>query len=267
MPTSTRTRILVNILLFAAVLVFNYLANALPLGGRTTGEISDQYKNYFTPAGLTFSIWGVIYLWLGAWIVFQVIALLNPARRSWVDEAVEKHGWWLSAALACNIAWLLAWHNGLIGLSVVIMLAYLVSMIRLNLSAGVGSSAVDPREKWVAHAGFGLHFGWITVATIANITTLLLAFGWEGGGLPGPTWAIILIVVAAAVSIAVIRSTGNVFHGLAVAWGLFGIYWKNQQPDGQLTADSVAWTALGAALAVAAVAALGWRRWAGYADQ
>jgi len=54
------------ILFYLGMILFNFLANSLPLNNRNTGQISDDYPSHYTPSGFTFSIWGIIYLLLGA---------------------------------------------------------------------------------------------------------------------------------------------------------------------------------------------------------
>ena len=199
MKPSTRILILFNTLAFLAVLLVNYLANALPLNGKNTGELSAQYPNLFTPAGLTFSIWGVIYLWLAIFVGFQIVALFRSATAARVEPIVDKIGWLFFATCVFNVCWMFAWHWEQLALSVAIMLGFLLTLLRLNETIGTGHSKVNNLEKGLVHWPLGIYQGWITVATIANITALLVGNGWRGGGLSETFWAILMIVVGAAV--------------------------------------------------------------------
>ncbi|TNE55012.1 MAG: hypothetical protein EP344_13660 [Bacteroidetes bacterium] len=221
-----RVRIVFNILAFLGVLVVNYLANALPLNGNTPGQLADQYPNLFVPAGLTFSIWGVIYIWLLLWIGAQAIALFSEKWRNMIGPSVEKSGYLFVLSCLLNTAWLFAWHWNMIALSVVIMVGLLIVVVLLNRHVGTGHLAASAPEKWLAHAPFGIYQGWITIALIANTTTLLVAAGWAGGGFSEPNWAILMILAGVLIANSVVRNTNNIFHGLAVAWALFGIYLK-----------------------------------------
>jgi len=260
MKSSTRTLILVNTLAFIAVLVVNYLANALPLHGKNTGELSNQYPNLFTPAGLTFSIWGIIYLWLAVWIAYQIAALFRPALAARVEPMIDKIGWLFVATCVFNVSWIFAWHWEQLILSVIIMLGFLVTLLRLNETMGVGRSKATNLEKWIAHWPFGIYQGWITVATIANVTALLVGNDWRGGGLSETFWAILMIMVGAAAAIFILFRQNNLGHGLAVVWALFGIYLKrNGAPE--IGSELVSIAALAAMGLVLLITVLRWQRW------
>ncbi|MBL7796437.1 MAG: hypothetical protein JNJ90_08050 [Saprospiraceae bacterium] len=256
---TTRTFLLLNILAFSAVLTANYLANALPLNGKTTGELSGLYPNLFVPAGLTFSIWGVIYLWLLVWVGVQVVALFHPATRARIAAGIEKIGLWFAATCVLNVSWLFAWHWELLPLSVAVMVALLVVLWRLN--TGIGAPA-DALEKWLARAPFGIYQGWITVALIANVTALLVSLRWDGFGISESTWALVMVMVGALLATSIVRMYGNVFHGIAVAWALFGIYLKRSGDAADMGAIPVGTVALVGMALVLFWVVVRWRQWA-----
>ena len=263
MKVATRTLIFANTLAFAGVLVINYLANALPLNGKNTGELSNQYPNLFTPAGLTFSIWGVIYLWLLVFVGFQIAALFRPTLAARIEPIVDKMGWLFVATCMFNVAWMFAWHWEKLGLSVVIMLGFLVTLLRLNETNGVGHSKVNKLEKNLAHWPLGIYQGWITVATIANVTAFLVGNDWRGGSLSEPFWAVLMVLVGAAAAVFILIRQNNLGHGFAVAWALLGIYLKR---NGALETGSewVGMVAIGAMLLVLGITISRWRRWLAY---
>lgn len=252
-----RVQYLLHILALAAVTFVNYLANALPLNGHTPGELSDRYPNLFVPAGLTFSIWLVIYLWLLVWVGLQAGALFGKAKA----PGVSKVGGWFLATCVLNISWLFAWHWEQVWLAAIILAALLICLLFLNRAAGTGVSAENGTEKWTAHAAFGLYQGWITVALIANVTALLVSQGWKGGGVPESTWACVMILVGAAVAVSMVWRFNHLFHGVAVAWAFWGIHMKRAEMG---DAPVVAWVALAGMILVLAVVALRWRRWQAY---
>ena len=104
------------------------------------------------------------------------------------------------------------------------MLAFLGTLLWLNISIGVGHNKVNRLEKQISHWPFGIYQGWITVALIANITALLVANGWKGGSLGESTWAIIMILAGFSIALLALFRQNNLGHGLAVAWALYGIY-------------------------------------------
>ncbi|TVP49922.1 MAG: hypothetical protein EA350_01210 [Gemmatimonadales bacterium] len=226
----------------AAALVVNGLANRLPLGGRTTGELSDLYPNLFVPAGVTFSIWGIIYALLLAWTVAQFLPGSSAlGRRLALPFA-------LSSIL--NGAWLLAWHHTLVVLSVLIMAGLLAVLLRINvlLSEAPTLGGKEPvRRSLLPKAAFGVYLGWVLVATLVNITALLVDRGWDGAGVPDATWAIVLVLVGAAVAIFTLARVRNPFVGAAVVWAFGGIA-LNRWDD----VPSIAWTAVAMMLVVGA---------------
>jgi len=263
MKVATRTLILANTIAFAAVLVINYLANALPLNGKNTGELSNQYPNLFTPAGLTFSIWGIIYIWLLVFIGFQIAALFRPVLAARVEPIVDKIGWLFFATCIFNVAWMFAWHWEQLGLSVIIMLGFLATLLRLNEINGTGHSKANKLEKIIAHWPLGIYQGWITVATIANVTTFLVGNGWRGGGLGETFWAVLMILVGAAAAIFILFRQNSLGHGLAVVWALLGIYLKrNDAPE--MGSEVVSIAALSAMGLVLFVTVSRWKRWSNY---
>jgi hypothetical protein len=197
-----------NILLFALMVFMNYLANAIPLNGKTTGELSAQYPNLFVPAGITFSIWGAIYMLLLVFLIFQFTHSYS--------EIISKIGWLFTISCALNALWIVAWHYKMLPLSLVIMLGLLVTLIIIGVK-------LHPLPQALAKAIFGIYLGWICIATIANVTALLVSFGWLGFGFSEQVWAIIMIALATAIVLLTVYKIDNLFIGLAAAWALLGI--------------------------------------------
>jgi hypothetical protein len=203
----------INILFFAVMIVMNYLANALPLNGKTTGAVSDAFPNLFTPAGITFSIWGVIYLLL---LVFCVTQFTSSNQ-----AIISRIGWLFAVTCFFNALWIVAWHYDRLPLSVVIMLGLLVSLIWINI-------IIKDLPFGLIKAAFGIYLGWICIATIANVTALLVTYNWSGFGISGETWTIIMIIVGALVTALTLWRLDNPFIGLSVAWAFAGIMIKRQ---------------------------------------
>lgn len=248
-----------NLLGFVAVVTVNYLSNSLPLNGKTPGQLSDQYPNLFVPAGLTFAIWGIIYLVLTIWVLLQVLGLFSEKMRAYTAPGVENAGWFFLLTCALNIAWLFAWHWEQIGLSVAVMVGLLTALVMLNEKIRNGRAKVNSFEKRLSHTAFGVYQGWITVALIANVTALLVTSGRQDFGIPESAWAIVMIAIGAGLAVFMMLSRNMVFHGLAVAWALLGIHLKRSAAD---DAPAVAYAALaGMALVLTAMAVRGKRWW------
>jgi len=202
-----------NIAAFIFVLGINGLANGLPIGGQTTGEISAKYPSLFTPAGFTFSIWGLIYLGLLVYVVYQAL----PAQRD--NEQLAKISLPFKLNCVANGLWIFAWHNDLLILSLILMLGILLTLVQIfrGLDAEVGLIVKFP---------FSLYTGWITVATIANISAAQTGFDLNDVGLSAIQWTWLKLAVAGAIGAIVIAHTRNVVYVLVVAWAAFGIYSK-----------------------------------------
>lgn len=220
---------LANLIAFAATFAVNGLANALPINGKTTGTLSDQYPNYFVPAGLTFAIWGLIYLLLAIWAVWQLVGAFRDGTPAAASLAAI--GPWFIVASAANIAWIFAWHYEKVGLSLVLMIGLLTSLVVVYLRSREGSGSFEGVGRLVAHVPFSVYLGWITVATVANVTALLVDRGWSGGFLSETAWAAIMVLVAAAVTLAVLWSRGDIFYALVILWALAGIVIKRTSLD------------------------------------
>lgn len=211
------------VLCFVGVIFINALANGLPLAGRTTGEISELYPNLFTPAGFTFSIWGVIY----AGLLASVIRVLTIKKS---DELVVIRiaPWWVLNFIA-NMGWILSWHYLQLKTSMIVMILLLYSLIQMSSKlAQTGHKSSDLKLLRVV---FDTYFGWITVATVANFTALLVGLEWDGFGFSAEAWMIVvLFVILAIVSSTYYRGT-SVFYLMPVLWAFYGIYSKHIDPD------------------------------------
>ena len=205
----------------AAVLIItiaiNIMSNAIPFNGLTAPEIADRFDVYFVPAGYVFSIWSIIYLGLIAFAVFQLL----PTQRE--NPGLRQTGWWFVLNLAANSIWLVLWHYGYFGLSVVVMLTLLISLIVIYQRLGVGRQAVPAGERWFVHLPFSVYLGWITVATIANITAYLDFANWNGFGIAPEIWMFIILIVAVVVAGLMAYNRQDIAYLLVFIWAFAGI--------------------------------------------
>ncbi|NMC51311.1 tryptophan-rich sensory protein [Candidatus Kuenenbacteria bacterium] len=199
----------------------NYLAVSLPLAGRDTGAISDSYPNLFAPAGYAFSIWGLIYTLLGIYVIYQL------TRKDDVLVARVNQVFIINTLL--NAAWLFAWHYDVIWLSVIIMLAMLATLIRLADILREGAKTA--KERWLVRLPFSIYFGWITVATIANITILLVSLGWNGFGISESIWTAVVLVVGTIIGSWRMWRDRYIPYGLVLLWAYGAILSKHLSKD------------------------------------
>ena len=214
---------------YFSMLAVNYLANALPIGGVTTGEASDAYANLFTPAGLTFSIWGIIYLLLAVFVFF-FFTQFGKNSNTKMNELLDKTGKLFIINAFANISWIFAWHYGLIPLSVVIMIVILVTLIMIADLLNKENFSLS--EKLWLLLPFSIYFGWITVATIANITVLLVSLNWDGFGIADNIWTIIILLVGATIGILRTIKDKNIPYILVLVWAYGGIWLKHTSESG-----------------------------------
>ena len=242
-------KIIITWLLFVGVIAVNALANILPINGYNTGQISAFYPNAFVPAGFTFSIWGVIYLLLLSYTVgytyFTIKQQLFPKAFAFIERI---HIYFL---LTCvfNMAWIVAWHYLQIELSVVIMLLFLITLIQLFLKSTTMANALTSTQKFILQTPFIVYLGWISVATIANITALLIAYQWNGFGIAPVYWSAAMILIAIILAVLMVKKFQVVSFTLVVAWALWGIY-NAQGPAAPILASL---TALGIGVLISTV--------------
>ena len=209
------------------MIVANALANILPLNGITTGAVSDSYPNLFAPAGITFSIWGVIYLLLAGYILYQHgLFQKNPQHQ----KLISRISWLFSVSSVANAVWIFAWHYRLIPISMILMLFILLCLIVINqMTYQIKFSLM---EKIFIKIPFSVYFGWITIATIANLTTLLVDLDWNGFGIAEPIWMIIVLAVGVLIGGATMLIQRNMPYGLVLIWAYAGIWIKHTSATG-----------------------------------
>ena len=211
-----------NLYCLAGVLFTNYFANALPINNISTGQVSAKFPNMFTPSGFTFSIWGVIYILL---IVFS-FNQFTDSRKEWDRHHLLAVGPWFAISCFANIFWIICWHYLYIKLSLVMMAALLLSLIKIYLSLLPLRDDVFIFRKVSFYISFSVYLGWICVASIANFTVVLVDAGWNGYGLSDQFWTILMISAAALLAIIFLYKYSDIYFALVILWSLFGILSK-----------------------------------------
>lgn len=247
-----KTLALLNLLSVLLVIAVNYISQAIRINETTIGEVSNKYFNLFTPAGYAFAIWGLIFLALLAYGIFQVRRAFFSDKQS---DFIEQTGYWFLLANLLNCTWVFAFAYEYTGLSVIIMLGILISLIKIILNTNM--------ERWdapIATIAFVwwpicLYSGWIAVATIANISAYLSKLGWEGGFLSESAWTIVMILVATVLNLIIIK-TRNMREFAAVGiWALVAIYIRHKDEM-----ETIAYTALaGSVILFLAIAVHGYQ--------
>lgn len=215
---------ILNLVGFVGTVAVNALATTLPINNITTGALSDLYPNLFVPTGLTFAIWGLIYILLAVFVIYQ----LMPSVRRDAQKAdfIQRIGPLFFISCLANIGWIYAWHYKIVPLSLALMLILLGSLLAIYLRLNVGKSEAAKTEKFSVHLPFSVYLGWITIATIANVTALLVNISWNAWGLGEQFWAVAVIIVGIAIALSVLFTRKDIFYCLVVDWALLGILLK-----------------------------------------
>lgn len=200
-----------------ATIAFNALAVLLPLMGRTPGEISAAYPAPFTPAGYVFSIWSAIYLGLIVFGIWQALPSQSAEPRL---RAVAP---WVVLTGAFNVAWLVAWHAERVALAVLPIAGLLLSLVMVYEGLRDEASRDSPGMRFAARLPFAIYLGWITVATIANLSVAAWAFGWRGAPFGPEVSALVMVAVAAAIGLRVLQVRGDVAYASVLVWAFIGI--------------------------------------------
>jgi benzodiazapine receptor len=211
-----------NVVAVIAVLIMNTLVNILPLNGVTTAQVSDSYPNLFTPPGYVFSIWGMIY-------AFAVVFMFYQARPSERSKAylTQINFLYLISAIA-NVSWLFIFQYSygvpqLLVISLIPMTALLLCLISMYQHLGIGRIRVPRNQKLAVHLPISIYLGWVSLAIIANIASVLNVLIL---GIPMPTqalWTAIVLVVALAITILMVWTRSDFAFGLVVIWASIGI--------------------------------------------
>ena len=208
----------INIIAFVLTVLVNGLAGSTTLlGGKNTAQISDSNPTLITPAGYVFSIWGIIYVLLGVFVVFQAL----PSQKG--KDFQKRIGWFFALSSIANIVWLFLWQFEYLTFSIVLMFLLLATLILIYTRLGIGKSKTTMREKLAIHVPFSVYLGWITIASIANVSVTLVSINWDGFGISAETWAALIVVVALIITLLVVATRKDVAYALVIIWALVGI--------------------------------------------
>lgn len=218
-----------NILAVIFTIIVNGLAVILPINGKSTQVLSDAIPNLFVPAGITFSIWSIIYVLI---ILFSIYLAKDLFKKEKITKPfLEKISYFFILASLANILWIFLWHYEQILLSLLAMLLLFVSLLVIYIRLNVGLEKASMKEKLFVHVPISVYIGWITVATIANVTAVLVDIGWDGFGISEQTWTLLVLVVAAIITILILVTRRDYAYSAVIIWALIGIYIKRSASD------------------------------------
>ena len=218
-----------NIIAVILTIIVNGLANLLPIGGKNTAELSDNIPNLFVPAGITFTIWGIIYFLIILFAIYLAKDLFKKEKTT--TPFLEKISYFFILASIANIIWIFLWHYEQVLLSLLAMLVLFGSLLVMYLRLNIGKEEVSLKEKLFIHVPISVYIGWITVATIANVTAVFVTIGWNGFGVSEEIWTMLVMIVAAIITILMLIKRKDYAYNTVIIWALFGIYLKRMTND------------------------------------
>ena len=216
----TKTLQIANILALIVTVIMNYLSNTGFFNSNTMATVSAEYQNLFTPAGYAFSVWGVIYIALAAFVIHQSKGLLNDKK---APDVVDKIGWLFVISCIANCLWIVAWLYDYTGLSVLIMIVLLASLLGIVLRTRMELDLISMKQIALEWWPFAIYLGWITVALIANMAAFLTKLGWDGFGISATAWTLIMICVAGLVQLFLTWNRNLRESATIGAWGLAAV--------------------------------------------
>lgn len=222
--------------------------NSVPsavFGGQNNGTVSRKYQTLITPAGYAFAIWGLIFIGVLAYAIYQVM----PAQRS--NPRFTAAAPWVIANMIFNGFWTVIFGQEWLAFATVVIIADLLTLYKIVDALGINRVRVSPMETWLARVPFSIYFGWLTVATTVCIALFLKASGFTGFGLSEPTWAVVILVVALGIGTIVFNRYRNVAYILVFSWAYYAISVQTE------TITTVPTVALAGAVGAVVLAALG----------
>jgi hypothetical protein len=212
-----------NAVCFLIQIAAAYLIQSSALGTKSVGEVSARYESLFTPAGMTFAIWGVIYTLLAMFCLYHIIIAFKHDKDHPANDDLLKIGNLFILVNLAGAAWMWVWVNEYLIASVVLIYLQLLCLGSIHRRINMYDPMRSAASKLSTMVPLSIYFGWMTIASIANSSSYLAATGWDGFGIAETKWAIILICIAVIITLVLIIGFRNYYYGLPVAWGLYGI--------------------------------------------
>lgn len=216
-------RQLITLAAIIGAFIVNVISNIFPLNGLSIGEISNTlFKNVlFIPANYAFAIWGLIYLGLFAFGIYQFL----PSQKD--DADLRNTGYLLVIASIAQSIWVYLFLSRLFVLSVVAMLLILLPLIGVYLRLEIGNKPVSRQKKWCIHRPISIYLSWISVATIVNVACALYFQGWNGWGISAQVWTVILLLIASAIAVAIVIQRRDIAYAGVTVWAILAIAIKH----------------------------------------
>jgi hypothetical protein len=240
MISRIRTLSILNFIAFVLAFLVSNLSQWGLLGlNNTMATVSAKYESVFTPAGITFAIWGIIYISLFGFCIYHLFQAFTQHADQRVNQDVYKMGWLFVINNAATILWVHSWLSEMLFFSVLLMFIQLFSLLFVHIRLELFNPRRALLGKAFSQFPLSIYFAWICVATVANTSAYLVSIGWDACGISPENWAIIMIGVVTLISLFMIFIRKNPFFGMVILWAFYGIILKRRQIDADLYADVI----------------------------
>lgn len=242
-----KTLATLNLIFYVIAFAVSNLSQLKIFGGVTNGDISNKYDTVFTPAGITFSIWGVIYLSLFGFTIYHLVRAYKDNTHSEASQDLLRIN---NLFIINNIAttfWVFAFTYEFLLASMLLIIIQLITLLKIYINLNLFDNHKTFNNKLFTQFPLTIYFAWLCVANIANISLYLVSINWDGFGIEPTTWAIIMIIIVVILSVFIVTIKRNPFFGLVVAWALYGIILKRASIDETAFSNVImaAWIGLG----------------------
>ena len=221
-----------NFIFFVIAFAVSNLSQLKIFGGVTNATISNKYDTVFTPAGVTFAIWGVIYLSLFGFTIYHLIKAYQDDLNAEASVAILKIG---NLFIINNIAttfWVFAFTYEYLLLSMLLIIIQLITLLMIFIKLNLWDTQQSFKNKLFTQFPLSIYFAWLCVATVANISLYLVSVGVTNlFGVTEVQWATALICVVTLITLFIIGKKKNFYFGLVVIWALYGIQMKRTAID------------------------------------
>ena len=226
-----KTLAVLNFIFFFIACLTANLSQTKIFGGVTNADISNKYETVFTPAGITFAIWGVIYLSLFGFTIYHLISAYNDDVDSEANKVVLKINYLFIINNIATAIWVFSFTYEYLLASMLLIIIQLITLLIIAIRLNLFDVNKSFKNKLFTQFPLSIYFAWLCVANVANISLFLVSVGWNGFGISESVWAIILIIITLIIAIFIIFFKRNPFFGLVILWAIYGIYLKRMQID------------------------------------
>ncbi len=226
---------ILNLVFFILAFSVSNLSQFNLISENNIADVSYKYNSLFAPAGLTFAIWGLIYISLFMFCIVHLYKAFKALVENVFNENTLAMSWFFIINNLAATFWVFAWLNEYLLISVLLMIIQLVTLIVINIKLHLYNPHTGWDVKLITQMPMSIYFGWICVATIANISAWLVSINWDGGGVSPELWTVILIGIATLITLFIIFVRRNLFFAAVIIWALYGIIVKNRSLDQDFT--------------------------------